>query len=457
MKRLAFLALSLLPACASMVTTSEGMLARVTKEMPLDPPQLERDCDLEDGAACYFFTGRLPALPRLAIFQGVAPPDRAVLSVQVGEDRPTLRYYLFDKAAKTVKPLPIAKVSSRPYSPWRLEQLEIYGLDSAKTYELLLADPQGRMVDLREFRVLKPEADAFRFAFVAGTGAAPSPEAGWKTLLARKPALIFGLGDLVQTRSSPNAPAVDEATLWNRYSEARRALSLYRQPELVPMIATWDDQDFGAVNADPGPRADQARLLHESFFPMLANARDIAEGPGVAKAIKTAGQTFVLFDGRTFREASRSGSHLGRLQEDWAAGMVEGSPGPVWFLAGEPWFRNRAASFEATHPGAFQTFRSKVEQAVRQAARKKHSFPLALAGADSASSGVTRVQALPAFGYRSVELAVRGSEPSGFLLLSSSPQGNGLQVHVEGIGWDSRKLFEQTVQLSPVLKGVKRR
>ena len=447
-----------------MVTTSEGMLARVTKEMPLDPPQLERDCDLEDAAACYFYTGRLPTLPRLAILQGVAPPDRAILTVQVGEDRPTLRYYLFDKAARTVKPLPIAKVSSRAHSPWRLEQVEIYGLDGDKTYELLLADEKGALIDLREFRAMKTEPTSFKFAMVAGAddSAAPSAAAGWKTLFARKPALIFGLGDLV-LRDSNGRSVTDEAALWNRYNDARRSIAGFRQPELIPMVATWDDQDFGAPFPGQGPYADRARLVHESFFPMLANARDIAEGPGVAKAVKTAGHTFVLLDGRTFREGVRGGAHLGRVQ-DWAAGLVERSQGPVWLMAGGPWFGAQAGSVERTHPGALRTLQAKLEQAMRRAANDKRSIPMALAGGSSTTSGVGKVQALPGLNYRSVEILVRGnlegSAPRGapgFLVIHSSPQNNGVRLQVESISWESRPLSDQTVQLSPALRAGKKK
>jgi hypothetical protein len=196
MKRLLWISGLALSSCA--VTASEGMLASITSPKTLDTAYLERQCDVEDAAACYFLRGRLPALPRVPIVQGLAGEDRAVFVVELGP-LAEVRYFLRQKEDQSVRALPVAKVITRESSAWRLERIELSKLEADKTYELLVTDRTGQLIDVRSFKPLREKPEAFRFAIFSGTeprAAAPGDPGLWKSLLDRrnatpKPARAF--------------------------------------------------------------------------------------------------------------------------------------------------------------------------------------------------------------------------------------------------------------------------
>ena len=500
MKRYLTLGCLLLSSCATM-TASEGMLATITTPKTLDNAILERQCDLEDGAACYFLRGRLPSLSRLPIVQGVAPADRAVFVVQVGPLR-ELRYFLRQKEDQSIRVLPVAKVYSREGVADRLERIEVTKLEANKTYELLAADRTGQLVDVRGFRPLRDGPEAFRFAFVAGTDdqtPAAEEEALWKSLFDRQPRLLLGLGNLVTTTGEePLTPAA----LWARYAETRANLSIFRLPTLVPFAATWNALDFGTPGKQAGrdnPHADDAREIQEAFFPAIGDAQTVNEGPGVAKALRVANQTFVLLDDRSFREGETlpaacrgnhalstcptasaandgvSPAHFGRLQDSWAAGLAASAKGPVWFLSGDPWFGGAypLSSLEGSHPAEFQRFREDLEESVRKAAKAKGYYPFFFGSANPLFTEARPVKPFPKSAYTSTEFSVaflhpRGAPPEAkglpgpgkggnraasarYLFFTTWPKGDSLRVSAEAVEAGNRTAFALRTDAKPFL------
>jgi hypothetical protein len=478
-----------LSSCA--VTASEGMLASITAPKTLDKPYLERQCDVEDAAACYFLRGKLPALPRVPILQGVAPGDRAVFVVQLGP-LAEVRYFLRQKEDQSVRALPVAKTYTRESSAWRLERLELSKLDPAKSYELLLTDRTGQLVDVRSFKPMRDGAEGFRFAFFSGGADAGSgDDSVWRGLLDRQPRLVISLGNLVATHGPD---PLDPLALWERYADARARTGFFRQASLVPMAASWAPADYGATEKNRGranPNADAAREIQEAFFPAAGDGQAVNEGPGIAKAIQTGGHTFVLLDAQSFREGDAvppvcrthpsatcppaveaepgSGSaHFGNLQESWARGVAEGAEGPVWFLSSDPWFGAAypVASFEGSHAAAFQDFRSELSEALRKA---KHHHPLLFGSANPLFSEARPLRPFLKSGYESMEFSagpwsglsakVEGvpaaarrtyrSENGGYLFFTSWPKGNALTLSAEAVEPGNRAGFSLRFEGKP--------
>lgn len=485
-----------LSACAA-VTTTEGILSSVNSgSKSFDRTFLERQCDLEDIAACYFLKGQLPALPRVPIVQGVAGPDRAVFAVLQGPLAEP-RYFLREKESQSVRPLPIAKTYSRENSPWRLERLELFRLAEDKSYELLITDRMSQLVDVRGFKALREKPEGFRFAFVAGTddkSAGPEENALWESLLARQPRLLLGLGNLVSTSGKePVAPAA----LWDRYAETRASVGLFRQPELVPLAATWGPQDFGAPGSYAGrenPNVDAAREIQEAFFPSIGDAQAVAEGPGIAKALRVANQTFVLMDSHSFREGDAvpsacreprpscpapapssldSATHFGRLEQSWAVSMAAEAKGAVWFLSDDPWFGGAyaTASFEGNHPVAFAGFREQLNEEIGRPRKGAGPVALLFGSANPFFAEAKPVKPFPKIAYGSMEFSTppfRGSESASapapekgaarasaarYLFFTTWPSGEGIRLSAEAVEAGNRAGFAVKFEGKPVRAG----
>ncbi|RZA05892.1 MAG: hypothetical protein EOP11_11700 [Proteobacteria bacterium] len=486
----AFLLTTALTLHACAVTASEGMLASITAPKALDKEFLRRQCEMEDAAACYLTKGEIPPLPRLPIAQGVAPADRAVFVVQLGP-LAKVRYYLRQKEDQSIRPLPIAKVHNREHSSFRLERIEATKLEADKTYELLLADLTGHLIDARAFTPLRDGAEAFRFAFVSGAdSAAPAPEeAGiWKSLVDRKPRLLFGLGNMVATTGQ--AP-LDPAALWDRYADTRNALSLFRSAELIPIAATWNEQDYGTPGGKhddrTNPHTDEARDIQEAFFPAMGDIGSVSEGPGLAKSISLAGQTWILLDDRSFREgdatppacrdspapscpareASQTGTiaNFGRVQESWALEIIENAKGPVWLLSANPWFGAAypTTSFEGSQPAAFANFRAQLENSMKKAAAREGRFPLFLGSANPFFTEARMVKPFLKSNYAATEFSVGPIHPrqaslslpaslkapvknralaGRYFFFTSWPNGAGLKLSAEAVEPENRAAFE---------------
>lgn len=486
MKNLVWLSLLAFSACAS---SGQGLLMNF-KGGNLEETQLDRHCDLEDAAACLLKGDTLTPTTRLPIVQGVAPGGRTIFALLLAPSE-TAKLFIFDREDKTkLVPAPPPRVYARGAQP-RVEQTEVGDLKPGKTYELIVVDAAGTLIDHRRFRTLAPGARALRFALVSGTDDAYAEEQAlqWNDIAAQDPDLIFAIGDNVITTSGDKGSVVTADALWKRYVETRTRLALFRAPTLVPVLATWDDQDIGTFEST-GDHAHntEARLVMEAFFPYVANTKDVIDGPGVSKALRAGGQTFVLFDDRTFRtpnsrppvcdnkmypgcekkygKDSNEGAHFGRIQEDWAMGIIKDSDGPVWLISGDQWFSGKHAgeSFEGNHPSNFSRFLPLLEKSARAAARRNKYPALVFASGSRPAAEATKVKP---FGsrYETFEFVTAplhretAGVPMNYLLLTTKVEDSGgLGGRAQARALGGKVLYEKEVSVKPlVAKKTKKR
>jgi alkaline phosphatase D len=487
---------------ASCATPGRGFLLDVTKEARLDPSQLARSCDLDDEAAC-LLAGKLAGSATagaLPIAQGMAPPGKAALTALLNETQQP-RWFLFERSTLTLIPLSPWNTFSRPHSPHRLEQLLIGNLMPGASYELFVADRNGRLLDHRSFSLFDPDRSHLRFALASCSDDQFSEEqkTQWKDLLRQKPDLILAIGDntYADRAQGKRLAYADPETLWNRYAETRSALALFRAPRLVPIFAVWDDHDFGMNDGDSTyPHAEEARAVMESFFPSAADNKTLFEGPGVSRALKAAGQLFILFDNRSFRSPNglppvcrnsrhpfcrgrqprdtRNATHFGRLQEDWALSLIRRHGGPTWLISGDQWFGayHPFESYEGNHPESFASFLGKLESSLRKAARQGRQGTVLFASGDRHLTELMRVRpfrnrTFETFEFTSSPIHAR-TYPSTWDVFPNKRQivgeagvinysifntttepSGGAQVEVEARGPGGRTLYRKNLQVKP--------
>lgn len=375
-----------------------GILVQFDSSKPFDQSQLERHCDMEDSAACLLM-GKAVPLNRVPIIQGVAPEGRAVFAVLLPKGQKTSWYF---REAGTLKlnPLQVYQTHSRPHSPMQVEHIQAKDLKAGQAYELIGVNSLGQLLDRRHFHI-RSTKDKFRFALISSTDDHSSQPGLWADLAQQKPQLIFGLGNNVYVNSRGSAllaVAASPSQVWDRHVETRSRLPLFQQEFLIPVLVTWNDRDFGMIHGDSSYEfTDESRLTMEAFFPYIADARSVIEGPGLSRGLKVAGQTFLLLDNRSFRSVPRTEepSYLGRIQEDWAVSHARSSDGPVWLMSGEKWFGKRTDSFESARPGSFVRFLAKLAQVLKK--KKGAAAKTLFAGGAQSQTEIRRVSSFSTY------------------------------------------------------------
>jgi alkaline phosphatase D len=263
---------------------------------------------------------------------------------------------------------PVALVTSmeiftRSYSGYAVHKLFVEGLELGVSYLLKVRAADGVLWDEREFSALDLSPRPVRLAFMSCMLDLLHRDDIWRRFEAQKADAVLFLGDNVYAdrTSFINKNPADERQLWERYVLTRNRVRLYFQKRLCPVLATWDDHDFGADNAYRDyPAAEASQITFEIFFAQSARP-SLSAGPGIARRWTAFGADFVLLDGRRFRDnAQESGAKLlGAEQERW---MLESAvpDRPTWLLSGSVFFGayQGIENFEGSYRRDFANFLS---------------------------------------------------------------------------------------------------
>jgi alkaline phosphatase D len=499
MKLLAVCILTILTSCTA---TSQGFLVQFDEQKALDENSLDRQCDMDDSGSC-FLLGKdsYPAHGSVPIIRGWAPNGKAVLAALLSKDF-SGSWFIFNRAENALKKLPIIKTVSREHSSFRIEHVLIPSLPNGKKLEVLLVDQMGILVDHREIENAFQKISPLKFAMVSCSDDRYDQEQKilWEDLYQQKPDIIFAIGDNVYTdwRDGKNlGKMVAPDTIWDRYVETRSKLSIFRQKELLPFFATWDDHDFGMNDGNSTyPYIEQSRIIMDAFFPYLADAKTILEGPGVAKAAKIANHLFILFDDRSFRSPNekpafcyrknhelckkyelqvnnQDSTHFGKVQEEWALGLIRSHDGATWLISGDQWFGSYHPfeSYEGNHPNSFKRFLRDIEKAIFSAKKDKKKSYVIFGSGDRHLNETMRVK--PFLNYSTLEFTSSGIHaitfPDSWKDFPNSRKVQGvsgemnysifqldwlkkdqLAITHQAWGKEKKSLYQKTFQLSPV-------
>lgn len=299
------------------------------------------------------------------------------------------------------------------HSPAHVERLEMAGqrtsiskvyfsnLDPKGRYTLTLFDSlTGVVADVREFKLLDLSKESLSFAICSCMDEFRHSPGIWQDLVAREPDVILFAGDSTYCDYGDSGEP-SPARMWRRFSEARATLEIYFSRKLIPILATWDDHDFGLNDTGMNyPFVFESQKNFLSFFAMNPEFCSVLErGPGISSAVRLNGQQFLLMDDRSFRIAGFSReryAHWGREQEEWMLEKVAGFEGLSWIVNGSQIFPQMIfkESFSGDHPVQFEAFKSALSNMAKR---------VALISGDVHYSEVSRIEPA-AFGYETFEL-----------------------------------------------------
>jgi hypothetical protein len=251
-------------------------------------------------------------------------------------------------------------VASRPYSTYAAYRLTVEGLELGVPYVLQVKDAGGRVLDQRDFRSLDLSKPRVRIGFLSCILDLFHRDDIWNQLAAQDPEVLMFLGDNVYADRTSwlNKNPADEKQLWERYVQTRNRVAFYFQRRLIPVVATWDDHDFGTDNGDHTYFCkSESRRVFETFFPQSPRP-SLTAGPGIARKFSAFGADFFFMDGRTFR--GENGRMFGEEQERWLLDNV--GTNPAMILNGSQFFGayTGAESYEGSYGTDFAPFLRKL-------------------------------------------------------------------------------------------------
>jgi phosphodiesterase/alkaline phosphatase D-like protein len=256
--------------------------------------------------------------------------------------------------------------------PLKVTKAYFSGLPADQKFQLIVEDARsGQKLDQREFKMLHSNPSrALKFSLASCMNDENHSPEIWRTMVAQNPDVIFFIGDSVYADTGAPSTGADPEHLWQRFCEARTTLEIYYSKKLIPIIATWDDHDFGLndSNAKEYPYVEQSQRNFLNFFAQNpAYCRFLAQGPGVASALKLNGQLFLLMDDRSFRDVSGSKdryAHWGQTQERWALNLMDTHSGPTWLMNGSQVYPAMPfkESLSQNHPIQFEGFKEEIRQ-----------------------------------------------------------------------------------------------
>lgn len=252
---------------------------------------------------------------------------------------------------------------TRPFSKELVRKLKFTGLELKKTYLLKVWSGKS-IVDFRALQAVDLKANSFRFAVASCMDDSLKEIQGkmWKSLTDKKPDFLFMIGDNVYAdrKDGVNKGTADPQLLWERYTQTRLSLDFFYLRDLIPVLAVWDDHDYGMRDGDMSYEfKNESREIFETFFAQ-ESAGAWLRGPGVSGWLTAFGQGFAFIDNRSFRTTKNSSSHeeshWGVEQEKWLFTHIKESSLPTWIIQGDQFFGAYAPfeSFERNHPVHFK-------------------------------------------------------------------------------------------------------
>lgn len=382
--------------------------------------------------------------------------------------------------SKKLKLQAIATISSRStHLPAHMETFDFEGQPDAvtkfyfrglkpqNTYQLEIYNSQtGELLDSREFQTLDSHKKNLRFAFCSCMNDEEHDPLIWQSLLKQNPDVLFFIGDNVYADTGAPREGASPEHLWRRFCEARRTLEIFYSKKLVPILATWDDHDFGLDNSDSlnYVHLPESQKNFEIFFAQAPEfCEHLTSGPGISSAFNWQDQVFLLLDDRSYRLPSHHRNrygHWGQAQEDWIIQQMDQGFATVWLINGSQFFPSIPfkESVSREHPEQLEGVVQKLTE---------HSSSVIFVSGDVHFSEITAIPE-EILGYPTYELTsssmhsrgipgaphvvrnrhrIAGEGRHNFLLINAPSQSHGQTLHCACILADGRVSFQQDITL----------
>lgn len=381
------------------------------------------------------------SLPGQAVMQGVSGKDWVRINVLRTSDQSLS--YSYSVAGITMADLPPSgtaairgivpseEVLLKPLrshswvgSAYIIDEFQINKLRQNQDYSFFIKAASGELIDQRTFQTILANAEGDSFAVVScSDDRYPEQKEMWESLSRQEPEWILAIGDnsYADSERKKGEKYVSPEVVWRRYAETRNRLQIFRQKKLIPMVALWDDHDFGMNNGGRYyPFRNEVKKVFQAFYPQADQGEGFQVGPGVSSLWKIGPHSFYLLDARSFRseggpspaclknrthslckdqsiEVPKEDIHLGTDQEIWLLNALrEDQNSQLWLAKGDQWLGayQPFESFDARHPKSFSRTMKMIKSAGKQ---------VVLLSGDRHSSEVTRVPS-QLLGYDTYEI-----------------------------------------------------
>lgn len=405
----------------------------------------------------------------LPIWQGHTSSHRTSISILTTKSS-QLRYYFIKKISlipslsdvkKTGRRVYPIHQASRPFSEWIVDHIVFFDLQKNQKYWLVVIDPTGNMLDYRQFETRDLDVNSFKVAVAScldDSWEKKEQEGIWTDLLEFNPDMLFLLGDNVYADKQIEAPT--EKNFWNRYVQTFRTLGLYKTRNLVPILAVWDDHDYGKNNGgEEFHLKSQMQVLFRDFFYLDFDSY-LQKGEGISFSLKTPHQNFIFMDTRSFRSNVKdkyTGSLWGKLQEEKLLQQLNESQKPSWILNGMQIFgrHHKFESYETNFPINFNQMMTQIQQAQspvffisgdRHVAEllKIHSWSYP---AYELTTSPIHARTYPANTEAVDSRLLYSTSKLNFAIISSTARGRGLKVDLHIYGLKKQILFSENLSI----------
>ena len=381
MNRLPFLFL-LLTSCSSLSTKS-GLLFQQALSSNGSSSAYAAACDAGSDSACALSGKQIPEWKTpgaLGILQGPSNATTVTLSV-VAPKALELTFAIIEDTTNpltTVRPVIAQKNTFSDRSTTAVHQMLIEDLKPNSRYILEVVNSFGKTVDRRIFATANLGKKNARIAIASCLSDAYRDEQAtmWRSVETQDPDLILLIGDNVYADTVMGryvGPQNGEG-LWKRYSETFGLLHLYKFKHLKPILAVWDDHDYGTNDGDrTNPYRLEALKVLQSFFPQTTQRiPEFQTGPGASSILKAFGLRIAMLDDRSFRSPTSENqtepekqTHFGSEQEDWLFSQKDATSLTL-LISGDQWFGgyHRFESYERNHPKSLEKFLARLKHFV---------------------------------------------------------------------------------------------
>lgn len=284
------------------------------------------------------------AVGQFPIWQGMTNAHSAQLTVVVDEGK-DYSFMILSSQGQAVAAEVVRKEVSRSKAKV-VVKLRASNLSLGTAYRLQVIDNvSGQVLDDRDFTALdlnRPEL-TWGLLSCANDYLFTEQDRMWQRVGNQNADILFFIGDSVYADNNSSKPGDHSGgwdNYWQRYLDVFHRLSLYRLKKLTPILAVWDDHDFGVNNGDSSFREKDITTFLFQLFWGNELTDGYEKGPGVSSVLNVRGQRFILLDNRTYRSESLwgGGEHWGGPVEEFLYSKVGESKDPAWVLAGSQVF-----------------------------------------------------------------------------------------------------------------------
>lgn len=266
------------------------------------------------------------------IHQGLTFEDMSYLSV-LRPKNAELSFEVVD--GKNVKQTLLAvKAVGMKGSNLQLDRFKASGLQLGQTYKFRVLDAKGKIVDERLFKTLDTNKKNPRVAVASCMNDFFKSACSqmWGSLANQSPDVVFLVGDTCYADNDSDGTPLG---FWNRYCETRTKIGFFRHKNLTPVLAVWDDHDFGGNNADSSFGAKHYTLELFSNFWLYPSEGKYKRGVGVSQVLNIFGYKFCLMDGRFYRTET---TQWGEAQKDQLFSELTSDNTPAFLMNGSQFF-----------------------------------------------------------------------------------------------------------------------